>query len=66
MVTHSLAHPLDPLTAEEIREAAAIVRRDRGVGPGWRFASIELREPGKEFLLSLEADKVAAREAVVV
>ena len=25
-------HPLDPLTADEIRQAAAILRRDRGVG----------------------------------
>jgi primary-amine oxidase len=65
-VTHSSAHPLDPLTAEEIREAAAIVRRDRGVGPGWRFASIELREPGKEILLAPEPSQVTAREAVVV
>jgi len=65
-VTQPPAHPLDPLTAEEIREAAAIVRRDRGVGPGWRFASIELREPGKEILLAPEPGQVTAREAVVV
>ena len=49
-----MSHPLDPLTAEEIRRAAAIVRRDRGVGDGWRFASIELREPAKADLPSLE------------
>jgi len=65
-VTQPPAHPLDPLTAEEIREAAAIVRRNRGVGPGWRFASIELREPGKEILLAPEPGQVTAREAVVV
>ena len=57
------AHPLDPLTAREVQQAAAILRRDRGVGPGWRFASIELREPGKA---ALEAGDTAAREAVVV
>ncbi len=38
-----VTHPLDPLTADEISRAAAIVRRDRGVGDGWRFASIELQ-----------------------
>ena len=65
-MTQPPAHPLDPLTAEEIREAAAIVRRNRGVGPGWRFASIELREPGKENLLAPEPGQVTAREAVVV
>ena len=49
-MTDSPAHPLDPLTAEEIRQAAAILRRERGVGAGWRFASIELKEPGKAAL----------------
>jgi primary-amine oxidase len=56
-----MAHPLDPLTADEIRQAAAVLRRDRGVGAGWRFASIELREPAKD---ALHAS--AAREAIVV
>ncbi len=50
-----VTHPLDPLSAEEIRQAAAIVRRDRGVGDGWRFASIELKEPAKADLPALEA-----------
>jgi primary-amine oxidase len=41
-------HPLDPLTAEEIREAVTLLRRDRGVEPpAWRFAAIELVEPAK-------------------
>ncbi|HTX27002.1 MAG TPA: primary-amine oxidase [Streptosporangiaceae bacterium] len=65
-----MAHPLDPLTAEEIRQAAAILRRDREVSAGWRFASIELREPGKEALGVLEAalrsGDAAGREAIVV
>jgi primary-amine oxidase len=60
IVTNSPAHPLDPLTAEEIRQAAAILRRDRGVGTGWRFASIDLREPVKGAL------ETARREAIVV
>jgi primary-amine oxidase len=44
------AHPLDPLTAEEIRQVAAAVRGGHAAGPGWRFASIELAEPAKEQL----------------
>ena len=62
-ISGSPAHPLDPLTAEEIRQAAAILRRDRGVGAGWRFASIELKEPGKA---ALAAGTAAGREAIVV
>jgi primary-amine oxidase len=53
-------HPLDPLTAREIRRAAAILRRDREIGESWRFASIELREPAKAALTA------AGREAIVV
>jgi primary-amine oxidase len=45
---HSGTHPLDPLTAGEIRAVAAALGRDRGVTrPRWRFASIELKEPPK-------------------
>ena len=40
-------HPLDPLSAEEFRRVAAILKRDRGVTERWRFAGIELREPEK-------------------
>ena len=61
-----MAHPLDPLTAGEIRQAAAILRRDRGVGASWRFASIELREPAKDALAALEAGDAAGRDAIVV
>src|ERR1700733_6929979 len=47
-VEEPTAHPLDPLTADEISEVAAILRSDRGVEPPrWRFASIELVEPAK-------------------
>jgi primary-amine oxidase len=63
IVTSAPEHPLDPLTAEEIRQAAAILRRDRGVGAGWRFASIDLREPAKDVLA---AGAVAGRETTVV
>src|SRR5262245_25261620 len=43
-------HPLDPLSADEIRQVVAILRRDRDVGPQWRFGWIELSEPPKETL----------------
>ena len=61
-----VSHPLEPLSAEEIRRVAAIVRRDHGVGAGWRFASIELKEPAKDDLPALESGELARREAVVV
>ncbi|MDQ3052973.1 MAG: tyramine oxidase, partial [Actinomycetota bacterium] len=62
------AHPLDPLTAEEIRQAVAELRRDRGVDEAWRFASIELKEPTKEVVRALDPGSPNAqpREARVV
>src|ERR1700761_3261498 len=60
----SSRHPLDPLTADEIRAAAAIVRAERGVTDRWRFASIDLKEPSKHALR--DADKTPAREDEVV
>src|SRR5256885_11351912 len=63
LVTNS--HPLDPLSADEIRQAAAILRRDRTIGDGWRFASIELKEPAKDALPRLETGGApGAREAI--
>jgi len=63
-------HPLDPLTAPEISQVAAIVRRDHATGPGWRFAAIELAEPGKERLAAAAGPPVAAaavpREAMAI
>ena len=57
------SHPLDPLTAGEIRRVAQILRRDRELGDSWRFASIELREPAKDLLAS---GQVTGREAIAV
>ena len=59
-------HPLDPLTAEEIRRAAAILRRDQGVTERWRIASIELREPSKAALAEHQSGARLAREARMV
>ena len=60
------SHPLDPLSAEEISQAAAILRRDRGLAASWRFASIELAEPAKSDLPALETATRAERGAIVV
>ncbi|MBV9366002.1 MAG: primary-amine oxidase [Solirubrobacterales bacterium] len=59
-------HPLDPLSAEEIRQVVAILRRDQGVGPGWRFGMIELHEPPKAVVRAFSPGDVVAREADVV
>jgi primary-amine oxidase len=56
-------HPLDPLSAQEIRAAAAAVRRTHATNDGWRFAVIDLHEPAKD---ELSADTPPARVADIV
>ena len=62
-----MTHPLDPLSADEFSTAVGILRREHGVGSGWRFASIEMREPDKAELRAFdEHGTVTARRATVV
>ncbi|MCW2559844.1 MAG: tyramine oxidase [Mycobacterium sp.] len=62
-----VTHPLDPLSVDEFRSVAAILRREHDVDAGWRFASIELLEPSKAELQAYEDDgAVPARRATVV
>ena len=58
----SAAHPLDPLSADELRAAVAILQRDRDVGMRWRFGTIELREPTKR---ALREGGALPREAIL-
>jgi primary-amine oxidase len=59
----TVRHPLDPLSADEIRAAVAILRREHASGDGWRFAIIELREPPKA---ALSGDGPVERAATVL
>jgi primary-amine oxidase len=68
------SHPLDPLTSEEFAAVARLLAREHGVaaappdvGLGWRFASIELLEPAKEELATVDAGGAPpARRAVAI
>ena len=62
-----MSHPLDPLSADEFSAVAGILRREHGVDAGWRFASIEMLEPGKAELAAFaDGGPVPARRATVV
>ena len=53
----SQIHPLDPLSAEEFRVAAALLASAEGVSfPAWRLAAIELIEPDKASADAFESD----------
>jgi primary-amine oxidase len=59
-------HPLDPLDADEFRQVAAVLRRDRGVGDGWRYGSIEGVEPAKATLEAYQPGDRVDRSAMAV
>ncbi len=59
----TVQHPLDPLSADELRRAAAILREDKGFDDRWRFAAIELKEPPKAVLAS---GRGVPREALLI
>ena len=46
------SHPLEPLGAEEIGRASAILREQRDLDPRVRFVSIALQEPPKHNVLN--------------
>ena len=52
----AIVHPLEPLTPEEIRTAAQVVRSRRPLGEEARFVEVTLREPAKEAVLRGEPD----------
>ena len=62
----SVAHPLDPLTAEEIIEAASILRTQRQLGVRVRFETIVLQEPPKEVVLNFQPGDSIERSAFLV
>ena len=70
-----MTHPLDPLSAPEFQAVAAALHREYAVTAeptsssalGWRFASIELKEPSKVDLVAFDADgTIPNRRATVV
>lgn len=60
------SHPLDPLTADEIATAVALVRAERQVGDHFRFPCVVLHEPAKATVLNYRPGNAFEREAFLV
>ena len=60
------AHPLDPLSPDEIERAVAILRSEKDLGPRVRFESVELKEPPKESVASRNGAEPHGREAFII
>src|ERR1700730_17169349 len=62
-----VAHPLEPLTADEIGLASEIVRSERNLRREQvRFISVSLHEPPKDAVLGFTSDSALEREAFVI
>ena len=59
------AHPLDPLSEDEIQLAVALVRADKGFPEGALFPSVVLAEPKKDEVLAWKPGAPERREAAV-
>jgi primary-amine oxidase len=59
-------HPLEPLSADEIAAAAAILAGERGLGPAARFVFIMLHEPPKDAVRSWTPGAAVPRATFVV
>ena len=57
-------HPLDPLSADEISQVAAVLLAAKGVDNHWRFGLIELSEPAKDELKGAADGIVRKAQAV--
>jgi primary-amine oxidase len=59
-------HPLDPLTATELRSVIEALRRDARLGERQRYVIIRLQEPAKESLRGFRQGDPLDREAFAV
>ncbi len=62
----SLAHPLDPLSKEEITSAVEVLKSGGKVNDASRFVMIALNEPPKEEVINFKPGAAMRREASVV
>jgi len=61
-----VAHPLDPLTADEIRQAVSIFRADERATAVIRFVSVSLHEPAERTAAAARRGQPADRLAFIV
>jgi primary-amine oxidase len=60
------AHPLEPLSAAEVRLAVSVLRDSGKVTPSTRFVSVALKEPRKDAVYAFDGSRAVPREAFAV
>ena len=64
--TASVSHPLEPLTPEEIKAAVSIVKTEKALTDSFRFATVTLKEPEKQTVLSFRLGDPIARAVFMI
>ncbi len=64
--TASVAHPLEPLTADEVVAAVRIARTARQLPASYRFVMVSLHEPPKESILRYKPGETISRHAFLI
>jgi primary-amine oxidase len=63
---NSQTHPLDPLTAAEIENAASVLRDSKGFPKTALFSTIQLNEPAKDVVMRFVPGSKVRREAFAI
>lgn len=63
---NAVNHPLEPLTAEEIKLAVEILKTKQQLTEKARFVTVVLNEPAKDFVLNYVSGEPITREAFIV
>src|SRR6478735_3829395 len=66
MTATAAAHPLEPLSPEEVVAAVALARRERRLGESFRFVTVTLNEPAREAVLGHRPGGAVRREAFLI
>src|SRR6185437_14010657 len=64
--TQDAAHPLDPLTEEEITQTTHLLQASGRITPGMRLMAYRLEEPAKDLVLAFQPGQRLPREVFVV
>ena len=65
-VLNKVAHPLEPLTGEEILRAVAILKEKKNLTEYARFEQVGLNEPAKEVVINFKEGDPINREAFII
>ena len=62
----NVLHPLEPLSADEIKLAVEIVKKEKALTDKVRFATVVLEEPDKDVVLNFKKGDAFNREAALI